>query len=111
MRTNSGAHRDQNFALWCQDDGYGGMIEGVVESGHLVERSECPAGIRGWCEVQIDDLDDAPIAETVQQQRAAFQQNRRFLRFEKVSAKMDGGFLPGAARRTEANDKPGMRPS
>ena len=39
--------------------------------------------------IQIDDLDDAPIAEAAEEQCAAFKQHRRLLRAKKLAAKTD----------------------
>src|ERR1039458_5623678 len=108
MKTKACTHRDENFALPCQDGGHSGVIVRVVESGDLAERPEYQAGDRQRRrKVQIDDLDDTSIAETVQEECTALKKDRRLLRAEKLAAETDARFLLAgpAAGMTEANGK------
>ena len=71
---------------------------GVVERGDRIERPKDAVGHwSGRGKVEINDFDDPHIAEAAEHQCATLQQHGRFLRGEKLAAKIDGrGLRVGA---------------
>jgi hypothetical protein len=78
-----------------QNDGDSSPIIGIVEGRNLRERSKYTLRHRtGRCKVEVDDFNNPTIAETMQYQCTTLKQDGRFLRAQKVPAKIDSRGIP-----------------